>query len=81
MVKRLLTLLKISLLLICMNVWADGVAEALRAKVPATELLVAAKIDIDERVSEALRLAKNTGLKVNEYPRAKLDAIVKSTNF
>ena len=26
MVKRLLTLLKISLLLICMNVWADGVA-------------------------------------------------------
>jgi 23S rRNA (guanosine2251-2'-O)-methyltransferase len=58
----------------------NGVAEALRAKVPATELLVASKIDIDERVSEALRLAKNSGLKVSEYPRTKLDTIVKTGN-
>jgi 23S rRNA (guanosine2251-2'-O)-methyltransferase len=58
----------------------NGVTEALRAKVPATELLVAAKIDIDERVQEALRFAKNSGLKVSEYPRARLDAIVKTTN-
>jgi 23S rRNA (guanosine2251-2'-O)-methyltransferase len=36
----------------------NSVVEALRAKVPAKELVVAIKVELDEKISEAIRLAK-----------------------
>lgn len=51
----------------------NPVAEALRAKVPATALYVALGVDTDERVTEALRIAGNRGLAILEVPRAELD--------
>jgi 23S rRNA (guanosine2251-2'-O)-methyltransferase len=51
----------------------NPVAEALRAKVPATALFVAQGIDADERVSESLRLAGNHGIALLEISRAELD--------
>ncbi len=37
----------------------NSVVEALRAKIPAKELVVAIKVELDEKISEAIRLAKN----------------------
>jgi 23S rRNA (guanosine2251-2'-O)-methyltransferase len=51
----------------------NPVAEALRAKVPATALYVAVGIDTDERVTEAIRLAGNRGLALLEVSRGELD--------
>jgi 23S rRNA (guanosine2251-2'-O)-methyltransferase len=51
----------------------NPVAEALRAKVPATALYVAAGIETDERVTEAIRIAGNRGLALLEVSRAELD--------
>jgi 23S rRNA (guanosine2251-2'-O)-methyltransferase len=51
----------------------NPVAEALRAKVPATALYVALGIDTDERVTEAVRLAGNRGIALLEVSRAELD--------
>jgi len=53
----------------------NAVAEALRGRVPATALLVATGLDVDERVTEALALARKRGLEVAEVPRAELDRI------
>lgn len=56
--------------------WVLGrnpVFECLRAKVPAVELLVAAGIEADERVSESVRLAGNAGIPVTEVARFELD--------
>jgi 23S rRNA (guanosine2251-2'-O)-methyltransferase len=51
----------------------NPVAEALRAKVPATALYVAIGIDTDERVTEAVRLAGNRNIALLEVSRAELD--------
>jgi 23S rRNA (guanosine2251-2'-O)-methyltransferase len=51
----------------------NPVAEALRAKVPATALYIALGIDTDERVSEAVRLAGKRGITLLEVSRGELD--------
>jgi 23S rRNA (guanosine2251-2'-O)-methyltransferase len=55
------------------------VVEALRAKVPAKELLVAERAEIDERMQEAMRLAKNQNLLIKEVSRGTLDGITGTT--
>ncbi|MSX14424.1 MAG: 23S rRNA (guanosine(2251)-2'-O)-methyltransferase RlmB, partial [Actinobacteria bacterium] len=42
----------------------NAVLEALRAQVPATELIVARSIDVDDRVAESLQLALNLQLPI-----------------
>ena len=51
----------------------NPVAEALRAKVPATAVYIALGIDTDERVSEAVRLAGKRGIALLEVSRGELD--------
>ena len=58
----------------------NSVVEALRAKVPAKELVVAIKVEIDEKISEAIRLAKNSDLPIKELPRRALDDLTGSSN-
>ena len=53
----------------------NSVLEALRAGVPATALYVAERIDADDRVREAIKLAADRGLPLLESPRAELDRI------
>lgn len=51
----------------------NSVLEALRAKIPATTLHVATKIDVDDRVRESLALATKRGIPLLEIPRPELD--------
>ena len=51
----------------------NPVAEALRAKIPATALYIAVGLDSDERITESVRLASNRGLALLEISRAELD--------
>jgi 23S rRNA (guanosine2251-2'-O)-methyltransferase len=51
----------------------NPVAEALKAKVPATALYVAIGLDADERVTEAIKLASNRGISLLEISRAEMD--------
>jgi 23S rRNA (guanosine2251-2'-O)-methyltransferase len=51
----------------------NPVAEALRAKVPATALYLAHGLETDERVTEAVRIAGNRGIALLEVSRAELD--------
>ena len=51
----------------------NPVVEALRARVPATALYVAAGIDADERVKEAMSLAGKGGMALMEVSRAEMD--------
>lgn len=51
----------------------NSIVEALRAKIPATALYVAAGIETDDRVREILRLATNRSIPVLEVMRAELD--------
>jgi 23S rRNA (guanosine2251-2'-O)-methyltransferase len=51
----------------------NPVAEALRARIPATALYVAMGLDVDERVTEAVRSAGDRGLALLEVSRAELD--------
>ena len=51
----------------------NPVAEALRAKVPATALYVAIGIESDERVTDAVRLAGKRGISLLEVSRGELD--------
>ncbi|MGN6088433.1 MAG: 23S rRNA (guanosine(2251)-2'-O)-methyltransferase RlmB [Actinomycetes bacterium] len=53
----------------------NPVVEALRAEVPATALLVMTRIDNDDRVREALKLASDRGLAMLETGRADLDRL------
>lgn len=53
----------------------NAVLEALRESVPATEVLVARGIDIDDRVHEALQLALHHGLPIREIHRAQIENI------
>ena len=58
----------------------NPVVEALRAGVPATELIIASRAEMDERMLEALRLAKNANLAIKEVARGVLDIITGTTN-
>ena len=51
----------------------NPVAEALRAKVPATALYVALGIEADERVTDAVRVAGKRGVSLLEVSRGELD--------
>jgi 23S rRNA (guanosine2251-2'-O)-methyltransferase len=51
----------------------NPVAEALRAKVPATALYLAQGLEADERITEAVRIAGNRGIALLEVSRAELD--------
>lgn len=53
----------------------NSVVEALRAGIPATALLVASRIDSDDRVKEALAAAGEQGLPLLEASRLDLDRL------
>ncbi len=52
----------------------NPVVEALRSRTPAEELLVQLRIDLDDRVHEAVTLAAAQGLPVRELPKSQIDA-------
>ena len=56
-----------------MLVGRNPVAEALRAKVPATAMYVAIGIEADERITDAVRLAGKRGIALLEVSRGELD--------
>ncbi|MBN9605176.1 MAG: 23S rRNA (guanosine(2251)-2'-O)-methyltransferase RlmB [Actinomycetales bacterium] len=51
----------------------NSVLEALRAKIPATALYLAARVEMDDRVKEALALATKRGIPILEVMRPELD--------
>ncbi len=51
----------------------NSVVEALRSKVPATALFIASRIEMDERVKEAIKIAGSRGIAVNEITRPEMD--------
>lgn len=53
----------------------NPVVECLRAGVPATALYVAVGIDVDDRISEAVRMAADRGISVLEVPRSEVDKV------
>ncbi|GAA3443892.1 23S rRNA (guanosine(2251)-2'-O)-methyltransferase RlmB [Planomonospora venezuelensis] len=53
----------------------NPVVEALRAGVPASALYVAQRIDNDDRVKEAIRIAADRGIAMLEVGREKLDRL------
>ncbi|KQX61568.1 23S rRNA (guanosine(2251)-2'-O)-methyltransferase RlmB [Angustibacter sp. Root456] len=53
----------------------NSVVEALRAQVPVTTMYVASRIDMDDRVREALKAAGELGIPVLETPRGELDRL------
>jgi 23S rRNA (guanosine2251-2'-O)-methyltransferase len=53
----------------------NSVVEALRARIPATALYVAGRIESDDRVREAITAANKASIPVLEAPRAELDRL------
>ena len=53
----------------------NAVVEALRAGVPSTELIVARGIDIDDRITESLKLALDLHLPIREVHRAEIEGL------
>jgi 23S rRNA (guanosine2251-2'-O)-methyltransferase len=53
----------------------NSVVEALRANVPVSTMYLANRIDTDDRVREALKLATERGLAILETPRGELDRL------
>ena len=51
----------------------NAVVEALRAGIPAKELVVANGVDIDERLEESVRLAQKMGLSIREVERRQIE--------
>jgi 23S rRNA (guanosine2251-2'-O)-methyltransferase len=51
----------------------NAVVEALRAGIPAKELVVAVGLDIDERLEESIRLAQRMGLSIREVERRQIE--------
>lgn len=51
----------------------NAVLEALRTKIPATTLYIAARVDMDDRMREIMRIATNRGVAVLEVMRQELD--------
>jgi len=61
-------------------VWGrNSVVEALRAKIPATALFISQKVDLDDRVREAIALANNRGIPVGEVTRSEIDRMCGET--
>lgn len=57
----------------------NPVVECLRAKVPATQLVVALGTGHDDRLSEAVTIANARGISVVEVPRQELDTLTGNT--
>ncbi len=53
----------------------NSVVEALRADVPVTTMYVAGRIDSDDRVREAIKVATQRGIPILETPRGELDRL------
>lgn len=53
----------------------NSVLEALRAQVPVSTMYVASRLDTDDRIREALKIAHERGLPVLEAPRTELDRL------
>lgn len=53
----------------------NAVVEALRAGVPATELIIARSIDVDDRITESLKLAMAMHLPIREVHRAEVEGL------
>ena len=53
----------------------NSVLEALRAKIPATALYVATRIEYDDRVKEVIKLATSRGIPMLEVMRPELDRL------
>ena len=53
----------------------NSVVEALRADIPVATMYIATRIDSDDRVKEALKLATERGLAILETPRGELDRL------
>ncbi|HET8987282.1 MAG TPA: 23S rRNA (guanosine(2251)-2'-O)-methyltransferase RlmB [Humibacillus sp.] len=53
----------------------NSVVEALRADIPVSTMYLASRIDSDDRVREALKLATERGLAILETPRGELDRL------
>ncbi|AKU15713.1 23S rRNA (guanosine(2251)-2'-O)-methyltransferase RlmB [Luteipulveratus mongoliensis] len=53
----------------------NSVVEALRADIPAATLYVAGRIDSDDRVREALKIAADRAIPILETPRGELDRL------
>lgn len=53
----------------------NSVVEALRAKIPATTLYLAARLEMDDRVKESLSLAGKRGIPIVEVMRPELDRL------
>ncbi|RZS64095.1 23S rRNA (guanosine2251-2'-O)-methyltransferase [Agromyces ramosus] len=53
----------------------NSVVEALRARIPATTLYVAARVEVDDRVKEAMKIATNRGIPILEVMRPELDRL------
>ena len=51
----------------------NSVLEALRAKIPATAVYIAQRVEMDDRVKEMLSIATNRGIPVMEVTRPELD--------
>lgn len=51
----------------------NSVVEALKARVPATALYIAQRIEIDDRVRESIAIANNRGIAINEVTRPEID--------
>lgn len=51
----------------------NSVVEALRAKVPATALFIANRIEMDDRVKESIKIAASRGIPMNEVTRPEID--------
>jgi 23S rRNA (guanosine2251-2'-O)-methyltransferase len=53
----------------------NSVVEALRANIPVATMYIATRIDSDDRVKEALKIATGRGLAILETPRGELDRL------
>ncbi|QEO15307.1 23S rRNA (guanosine(2251)-2'-O)-methyltransferase RlmB [Agromyces intestinalis] len=53
----------------------NSVVEALRTRIPATTLYLASRIEMDDRVKEASKIATNRGIPILEVTRPELDRL------
>ncbi|KNX38200.1 23S rRNA (guanosine(2251)-2'-O)-methyltransferase RlmB [Luteipulveratus halotolerans] len=53
----------------------NSVVEALRTDIPATTMYVAGRVDSDDRVREALKIAADRAIPILETPRGELDRL------
>ena len=58
----------------------NAVVEALRAGIPAKEVLVAVGVDIDERLEESVRLSQKMGLSIREVERRQIESMTGIAN-